>query len=567
MLLGELLIKAGKVTSHQVNEALEKQRESSADVRLGEVLQEADIVSEADVLTALARQFNIPFITDFDPQILDAALVKKLPVEWARAHAMLPVNVNHQVHVLISDPSRVAEQDDLALLLGVDLVPLLAPQSVVEQSIEQCYFQREESTRAFIEDLEETDAPDAAFVSTTTVEDLLRNPDAAPITQLVNLILLEALKARASDVHIEPFDERLRIRFRIDGLLYNQTAPPKRMEAALVSRLKVMGNLDIAEKRLPQDGMAKVRVGEREVDIRISTIPVAGGERVVLRLLNLENVIHPLADLGMPDQVLSGFRDILNEAYGAVWVTGPTGSGKTTTLYAALQELDTEHRNILTIEDPVEYQLEDIGQISVKPKIGLTFSQGLRHILRQDPDVILVGETRDLETVEIAIRASLTGHLMFSTLHTNDALGAIIRLIDMGVAPYLVAAATRACMAQRLVRTLCPHCRQPASLTEQQQRLLGSRAACFQGREIYKPGSCDACLNGYQGRMGIYELLRINEPLRELIRENRDMGVMREMAVREGMQTLIEDGITKVLSGVTSVDEMLRVVGRDYEDV
>ncbi|NCC51789.1 MAG: type II secretion system protein GspE [Spartobacteria bacterium] len=567
MLLGELLVEDGKATGSQIAHALEKQRGAASGMRLGEILREDGVVSEEDVLQALARQFNIPFVAAVDAGMLDAGLVRKLPVEWARAHGMLPVRVDDRCCVLTSDPSRIAEQDDLALLMEIDLTPLLAPRTVVERSIEQCYFQREESSRAFIEDMEQGRDAQEKEGATATVEDLLRNPDAAPVTQLVNLILLEALKARASDVHIEPFDDCLRVRFRIDGMLYEQTSPPKRMEAALISRLKVMGHLDIAERRLPQDGMAKVRVGEREVDIRISTIPVAAGERVVLRLLNLENVIRPLTELGMPGPVLDGFRDILKEAYGAIWVTGPTGSGKTTTLYAALQELDTRRRNILTIEDPVEYQLDNIGQISVKPKIGLTFSQGLRHILRQDPDVILVGETRDLETVEIAIRASLTGHLVFSTLHTNDALGAITRLVDMGVAPYLVAAATRACMAQRLVRTLCPRCKKPAPLTAQQQRMLGSRAGRLQGKTLYTPGACDACIQGYQGRVGIYELLRVTEPVRDLIREGRNMVAMRAEARRNGMQMLVEDGINKVLEGVTSVDEMLRVVGRDYEDI
>jgi general secretion pathway protein E len=349
----------------------------------------------------------------------------------------------------------------------------------------------------------------------------------------------------------------------MDGLLYEQTSPPKHLEAALVSRLKVMGGLDIAEKRLPQDGMARVRVGDREIDIRISTIPVAAGERLVLRLLNLDSAVLPLTALGMSEECLSQFRGIMEETHGAIWVTGPTGSGKTTTLYAALQELDTEHRNILTIEDPVEYQLPHIGQISVKPRIGLTFAQGLRHILRQDPDVILVGETRDLETAEIAIRSSLTGHLVFSTLHTNDAAGAMIRLTDMGIPPYLLAAATRAVLAQRLVRRLCPVCREQRDLKPKDQAWLGPHAQALSGRAWY-PKGCEQCLDGYRDRLGIYELLLMNEALQEAVRQGAGPTDIQQCAEQQPGLSMFQDALQKMVDGTTSVAEVLRAMGRTH---
>jgi general secretion pathway protein E len=322
-----------------------------------------------------------------------------------------------------------------------------------------------------------------------------------------------------------------------------------------------MGRLDIAERRLPQDGMARVRVGEREIDIRISTIPVAEGERIVLRLLNRESALLSLPDLGMPAEVLLAFRALLKSAQGVILITGPTGSGKTTTLYAALRELDTAHFNILTIEDPIEYQLPGIGQIQVKPKIGLSFAHGLRHILRQDPDIILVGETRDLETAEILVRASLTGHLVFSTLHTNDAASAVIRLADMGIEPYLLSASIRAALAQRLVRLLCPRCKQPASLTAEEMVTLGGYAERIDRSKLFGPKGCAACLGGYRGRTGIYEFLIVTDPIQEAIRAGAGDQPLRALAREGGMRLMIEDGIGKINAGLTSVPEVLRALG------
>jgi general secretion pathway protein E len=560
MYLGEILIEMQCAAPEDIEGALVVQRSEASPRRIGEILIEREVITEEDLLSALARQYRTICLDAVEKDALDPDVVKDVPFEWARSHTMLPIKHEGKWCVLTADPTRVSDIDDLALLLGRELTPVLALEGVIQRSIEQCYYDRDDSAKELIQALEGNAAEDVT--ATVGASDLLQSPGDAPVTQLVNLILLEALKASASDVHIEPREERLQVRYRVDGLLYEQASPPKRIEHALVSRLKVMGNMDIAEKRLPQDGMARVKVGDREVDIRISTIPVAEGERVVLRLLNVDSTLLPLGALGMPEHVLRDLRVLLQEPHGSMWVTGPTGSGKTTTLYAALRELDTERQNILTIEDPIEYQLADIGQMAVRPKIGLTFSQGLRHILRQDPDVILVGETRDLETAEIAIRASLTGHLVFSTLHTNDAVGAVVRLHDIGVPAYLVASATRAVLAQRLVRRLCPECRRPRKIEASDIEHLGCVDGALAGREVFEAVGCEACRGGYLGRTGVYEMLVMDEELRESVRQYDRLRDLRAVVAQRQMPTLLDDAMEKVFAGETSFAEVLRAVGR-----
>ena len=559
MRLGELLIESGKVRREDVEHALVRQQQQQTSRRIGELLTDDGLLSETDVLEAVAAQFGLTWLEQVSDDCLDPELVGPLPVEWARSQRMLPVRYQGHVAVLTCDPMQVNAMDDLALLLGCEPIALIASPREIERCIEQCYFHRDDSASSFLESM--SDPTDTSVAGNSRSDDLLRATDNAPVTQLVNLILLEALKANASDVHIEPFENLLRVRYRIDGLLYDQTAPPKHLEPALVSRLKVMGRLDIAEKRLPQDGMARVRVGEREVDIRVSTIPVAEGERIVLRLLNLESALLPLTHLGMPGPVCSGVQRLVSEPNGIVLVTGPTGSGKTTSLYAALQEIDTSHKNVLTIEDPIEYQLPNIGQIQVKPKIGLTFAHGLRHILRQDPDVILVGEVRDRETADILVRASLTGHLVFSTLHTNDAAGAVLRLSDMGVEPYLLSAAMRASLAQRLVRKLCPECKRATAATDDTIAPLGEAGVSLNGATVYEGIGCENCLGGYRGRTGLYELIELNPVMQELIRRGCGPGELRDEATAQGMPSMLDDGLAKIRSGETSIGEVLRAVG------
>jgi len=508
-----------------------------------------------------ALEYGLAFVEDLPAEALDPVLVQGIPVEWARTQGVLPVRLDGDLCLLTADPANVGTQQDVGLLVGSELRLVVAPREVILTCIERCYFSRRESTEDFLRDLDQK--PGAVGKSgEPRSDDLLKTADEAPVTQLVNLILLEAVKSRASDIHFEPFLSSFRVRYRVDGILYEQASPPKRLERALVSRIKVMAHLDIAEKRLPQDGMARVRVGEREIDIRVSTIPVAEGERVVLRLLNRESSIMTMSELGMPPSMRQSFDALVHEANGLIIVCGPTGSGKTTTLYAAIQKLDTKGRNVITIEDPIEYQLADIGQMQVKPKIGLTFARSLRHILRQDPDVVLVGETRDNETAEIAVRASLTGHLVFTTLHTNDAAGALIRMMDMAVEPYLLAAALRGVLAQRLVRRLCPVCRRPVTVTAREVSLMGIAGRRLEEKTVYEPVGCPACLGGYRGRVGIFELLVVNGETEDVIRGGASAArALRILPGGESRRTMLDDGVEKVVAGDTSLAEILYALG------
>jgi general secretion pathway protein E len=518
-----------------------------------------DTPEDIAALRQSAEELGLAFLPEISADLLDPLLVAGIPVEWARTNGLLPIRWKGELCLLTFEPSEVGKHADVALLVGAELRPVVASRASILDGIERCYFSRHDSTEDFLRDMDRGESLRAVEPRS---DDLLKSAEEAPVTQLVNLILLEAVKARASDIHVEPFESRLRVRYRVDGLLYEQASPPKHLARALVSRMKVMARLDIAERRLPQDGSARVRVGEREIDIRVATLPVAEGERVVLRLLNRESSALPLAALGMPAALQHSFESLLHEANGLIIVCGPTGSGKTTTLYSAIRQLDTRGRNVLTIEDPIEYQLPDIGQMQVKPKIGLTFAGGLRHILRQDPDVILVGETRDSETADIAVRASLTGHLVFTTLHTNDAPSAIIRMMDMGVESYLLAAALRGALGQRLVRQLCPLCRRPATVSERELALLGAAGRGLAGVTIYEPGGCPACLAGYRGRVGIFELLVVDEAAQEIIRTG--VGAAQRMRALPGgsfRRTMLEDGLDKVAEGKTSLAEILYAVG------
>jgi len=391
-------------------------------------------------------------------------------------------------------------------------------------------------------------------------EDLLDDPNQAPIIRFVNSLLTQAIKERASDIHIEPFEKELSVRFRVDGVLYEVVKPPRRLQASIVSRVKIMAGLNIAEKRIPQDGRIRTRMAGREIDLRVSSLPVRHGERVVMRILEKGSVFS-LDGIGMGDGTLTEFRDLIRKPHGIVLVCGPTGSGKTTTLYSALSEINSPDKNILTIEDPVEYELQGIGQTQVNPKIDLTFASVLRAHLRQDPDIILVGETRDKTTADNAIQASLTGHLVFSTLHTNDAAGAFTRLIDMGVEPFLVSSSVLAVLAQRLVRRLCPECREPYTPNATELADVGLTESPGQ---LYRAKGCEACnYKGYSGRSGIYELLLVDDEVRALVVAGEATGVIRNAAVKRGLKTLRDDGIRKALEGITSLDEVRRVTQED----
>ncbi len=500
-------------------------------------------------LHALAEKYACRILEEVPDACLQRDLVKGVPVDFLRNGPMLPILLEGERVLLTDDPTVEVRFPELAMLLGGEVEPVLAERAVVRQAIDRCFAQS--LNESGDEDSEETESSEE-----TGREDLLQQSEDAPVAARVSRLLLEAMEQGASDIHLEPRENGLQLRFRLDGVLYQQPDLPRGMEEAIVSRLKIMSRLDVSERRLPQDGNARVRVGEEELDIRVSTLPVADGERVVLRLLGRQQMRYSLEQLGMPEPVLQPFRRILSSPNGVLWVTGPTGSGKTTTLYAALQELDTRRRNVLTIEDPVEYQLQEIGQVGVQSRIGLTFAAGLRSLLRQDPDVILVGETRDEETAEIVVRASLTGHLVLSTLHANDALAASMRLTDMGVEAYLVAEATRGAMAQRLIRRLCPHCRESAPAQS-----LPRQLAHLEGRALYQAEGCDQCREGYRGRIGLYEFLELDDSLREGLRRSLPRNELEQIAQARGFRNLWQDAGDKLVAGETDLSEIGPLLG------
>jgi general secretion pathway protein E len=557
--LASLLLRVARLTPEQLETARAKQEESGRS--LLEVLVVEHFVDEKEFLRALAEELALPIRSTLEADAVDPALVDRVPIGFAKAQALLPLarTPDGAIHVAIADPFDTEPLDDLRLLFGgAEVVPELAPRLAILAAINQVYDRGPASAEAIALDASE-DLDALADEISHEPEDLLDAADDAPIIRLVNSLLQHAVKERASDIHLEPFEREIRVRFRIDDILYEPVRPlPRSLMAPVVSRIKIMGGLNIAEKRLPQDGRIRLKIAGRDYDVRLSTLPVAHGERVVMRLLPRTTEMLNLENLGFDADHLATWQRLIARPNGIVLVTGPTGSGKTTTLYGALSRINTLDVNIITVEDPVEIQLPGIGQIEVNPKIGLTFASGLRSILRQDPDVVLVGEIRDLETAEIAIQASLTGHLVFSTLHTNDAPSAITRLVDMGVERFLVASSLVAVLAQRLVRVLCTACRERYEPTVEELAELGLRTP-REGLTVFRPGSCPSCNHtGYHGRLGIFELMLVDDPIRELIAQNVDAKRIKRQAVAGGMRTLRVDGARKVLRGLTSIAEVLR---------
>ncbi len=496
------------------------------------------------------------------PEMLNPELVKKLPLEFLKNQCAIPLVLEgSQVVIALADPLNVEAYDAVASILGQPCAKVICPASEIEKAISRCYYQNSSAVGDSITE----DLPEVVDIAGTGVqtqaEDLLNIANKAPIIKLVNKIFFQAVHSRASDIHIEPYENEARIRFRVDGVLRDVMTLPKQQVQALLSRLKIMANLNIAERRLPQDGQSRIKIGEDLVDIRVSVIPTLGGERVVLRLLDKGRGELGLIQIGFSSEALGQFRNLIRVPHGIILLTGPTGSGKTTTLYAAVSELNCEERNILTVEDPIEYQLPGIGQMQVRPKINLTFANCLRHILRQDPDVIMVGEIRDIETAQIAIQASLTGHLVLSTLHTNDSASAVTRLVDMGIEPYLISSSVIAVMAQRLLRTICPSCKGPYEPEPQILSLWSDsgKASVLEG-QFYKGSGCENCLQtGYLGRTGIFELLVIDDDIRELISKRMPSYVIKQASIEKGMITLREDGLKKALEGKTTLQEVCRV--------
>ncbi|UFS71595.1 type II secretion system ATPase GspE [Geomonas sp. RF6] len=518
-------------------------------------------MAETMDIERIASRLGIPFQAEVDDTAVDAALVSRLPLTFARNNLLLPVKAEEgRVLAASADPANLLALDELAGLFGAPVDVVAVPRPALLDAINRLYSKLSGSAQEVVEELEGEDLSTVAG-SFNEPRDLMELTDEAPVIRLLNSILFQAVKERSSDIHIEPFERELEVRFRIDGLLYKMLAPPKVIQEALTSRVKIMAGLNIAEKRLPQDGRFRVKVAGRDVDIRVSIIPTFFGERVVLRLLDKQRGILSLREIGLSEVTDAAMERLLKRTSGIILVTGPTGSGKTTTLYAALNMINSPEKNIITIEDPIEYQLKGVGQIQVNPKIELTFASGLRSILRQDPDIIMVGEIRDAETAEIAMQSALTGHLVLSTLHTNDAATAVTRLIDMGIEPFMVASSLSAVLAQRLVRVICPHCKE----SYKPER---SYAGIELPDRLYRGRGCDKCFGlGTVGRMGIYELLLVDSEMVSMIIRQTPAGTIKEYAISKGMKTLREDGLAKAFAGVTTIEEVLRVTQEDYADL
>ncbi|HLK68893.1 MAG TPA: type II secretion system ATPase GspE [Bryobacteraceae bacterium] len=540
MRLGEILVQRGKIAADDLDRALELQKERGD--KLGKILVDMGLIAQRDVLAALSDQLGIPLVT-VEGAPPSAPEIDGLSHRFLRQCRAFPVALAGSVlTVAMADPLDFETVAAFRAFSGLQVQTVLAAEQEILDSIDRHYG---ESERHGLGDGEDEQA-------TADLEHLRDMASEAPVIRLVNTMIADAIEKRASDIHIEPFEKEFRIRFRVDGVLFNQEPPPRELKAAIISRLKLMAKLNIAERRLPQDGRIKIKVLGREVDLRVSTLPTLYGESVVMRLLDRSaGDFYDLRRLGFDDQMLSRMEYFTGLPHGIFLVTGPTGSGKSTTLYSALKRINLPDKKIITIEDPVEYQMDGINQIHVNPQIGLTFAAGLRHIVRQDPDVIMVGEIRDRETADVAIRAALTGHLVFSTLHTNDAPSAITRLTDMGVENYLITSSLVAVLAQRLVRVICTHCKVPAGRTLSPE---GETVHTFRG------GGCPECHGrGYTSRVGIFEMMDLTDEIRKLIMKNEDASVLTRAARANGMRNLREDGWRKIRDGVTTVDEVMRV--------
>ncbi|MCB9916383.1 MAG: Flp pilus assembly complex ATPase component TadA [Planctomycetes bacterium] len=565
--IGDLLIDAGLR-----RERLEECRGVVANTgeTLDRVILQKGYLDEPELLQVYARALGMEYVPKLEGTQVPPDFVNNVPVHFARNYNLVALGANERgvMRVATCSPLDPHPMDDLGSMIGAELDPVLAPKIEITTLIARAYRHKADGVDEAIADVAEDGDIAGLAHELDDVEDVLDVSNKAPIIKLVNTILFQALKLRASDVHFQAFPDRLQVRFRIDGILYDMDSVPRRIHEAIVSRVKIMGKMDIAERRLPQDGRASLRIGDGEVDVRISTVPTTVGERIVMRLLDKTAKIYTVGEIGLTAENEALLREFLNYSHGIILVTGPTGSGKTTTLYAGLSEIDTTTKNVLTIEDPVEYSMPSISQVQVNTKKGLTFAAGLRSFLRQDPDVMMVGEIRDLETAEVAIRAALTGHLVFSTVHTNDSASTITRMIDQGVEPYLVSSSIVLVIAQRLVRTLCKHCREDLPIGEEEAaklRKVGIDPSEMGGTAAHAPG-CEECFqSGYSGRTAIYEFMPIDETLRTEIMEGYTASQLKRSAVSRGMITLREDGRKKIKEGLTTADEVLRVTQMDLE--
>ncbi|HKY63233.1 MAG TPA: type II secretion system ATPase GspE [bacterium] len=560
--LGNILLENTPLTESQLEEGLLVQREKG--IKLGEALVQLRFMKHDDILKAVSIQLGIPYLSKIDAESISSDAIAPVPINFAKRNELIPLSRNAEhVEVAIADPVNIAALDDLRLLYGASVRPVIASSAEITEAINTVYNRGSGTDRTVMSDLQDENLENLTQ-ELEEPQDLLESDDEAPIIRLVNSLIFRAVKQKASDIHVEPFEKDLVVRFRIDGVLYDIMHPPKKAQNSVISRIKIMANLNIAEKRLPQDGRIRIKAAGKDIDIRVSTLPTSFGESVVMRLLDKSKVLLDLGHVGVQGQALDQMLDLINRSHGIILVTGPTGSGKTTTLYAMLSQINSTDLKIITVEDPVEYQLPGINQIQVNPKIDLTFAGALRSILRQDPDVVMIGEIRDRETAEIAIQASLTGHLVISTLHTNDSASSATRLIDMGVEPFLVASSVIGIIAQRLVRTLCRECRERYAPSDFELMQLGVTREQIAGKNIYKAKGCAACLEtGYSGRMGVHEIMMMDDDVRGLVMKNVDAPSIKRKAMDKGMKTLREVAADKVLQGETTIEEILRVTQED----
>jgi len=527
--------------------------------RLGQILLDMGLVSEGDLAEAVSLRLGVPYVSLADSSLSLRRVTDAFPLKFMQQYKFFPLKAENGVlSVVMSEPTDVVTLDSIRFQSGSEVRVCLGLEQEILKALDE-HYGPSSSMERIVQDIQDggDSAEDGSREDIAQLKDLAAE---APVIRLVNLLISKAVEARASDIHLEPFEKTLRVRYRIDGVLLDAQSPPKRLQAAIISRVKILARINIAERRLPQDGRIRMDVAGKELDIRVSTIPTIYGESVVMRLLDRASVLLGLEDLGFPPEAQHRFEALVRRPHGIILVTGPTGAGKTTTLYAALRQINTVEKKVITVEDPVEYQLEGVNQIQVKPKIGLTFASGLRHIVRQDPDVILVGEIRDKETAEIAIHAALTGHLVLSTLHTNDAAGAVTRLLDMGIEDYLVSSTLLAVMAQRLVRQICAACKTPCLPEEGIRREFRAPVVPAGDLRTFRGEGCAACAGtGYLGRTGIFELLVLDEELQRLILKKADANAIRAEAVKQGMTTLWQNGWEKVAAGVTTYEEVARV--------
>jgi general secretion pathway protein E len=562
-LLGKILLDLNLINPEKLEIALKEQAslDKNTPRRIGEILVSLGFITEEDMLRALSIQLGLQYLKFSEyPKLIPAASYPT--VKFMKQYKFVPIGMSDSVlKITMADPLNEYVTDALRSFTDKTLEIYLSSEKDIMEAIEQ-YFGSNVQMTSIMEGMREEESIEEGVELSEDVHHLRDMAFEAPIVKLVNMLVTRAVEGRTSDIHIEPFENNVKVRYRIDGALTDVESLPKRIQAAVISRVKIMSRLNIAERRLPQDGRIKLRVSGRDIDLRVSTIPTIYGESIVMRILDRGTALVELEQLGFPEDTVKKYRKIITTPYGMILVTGPTGSGKTTTLYASLNKINSSDKKIITIEDPIEYQIEGINQIQVKPQIGLTFANGLRHIVRQDPDVIMVGEIRDIETAEIAIHSALTGHLVFSTLHTNDAPGAVTRLLDMGIEGFLVSSSLIGVLAQRLVRVICPRCKEP--FTPQQQIIEKIE---FQGENIttYHGAGCEECRHtGYRGRTGIFELMVVDGEIRQLILDRVSSDVIRQKAVQKGMQVLRECGWQKVKEGITTVEEVLRVAQEGF---